>query len=84
MQKQQLAKIINKHRSLARSAYASEDEEKAEYFERFADYVEDSFDLFEENELYETEEDLLDSFQNSESANDTQLDSAFPEGDDDD
>jgi len=41
-------------------------------------------ELFEEDEFYETKEDLLDSFKQAESADDAQWDSMFPEGDDDD
>jgi hypothetical protein len=81
MQKQEIAKIINKYRNFAHS---SDDEEKSHHYEQFADYVEDNFDLFEENDFYETEEDLFDSFQQAESEIDAQWDSMFPEGDDDD
>ena len=79
MHRKQIIKIITKYRNLSTSCYDDED-----FFGRFADYIEDNMELFDENEFYETEEDLLESFKQAGSEDDAQWDSMFPEGDDDD
>ena len=81
MQKQDLNSIIAKYRKLAGSSY---DDDKIYRYERFADHVEDNFQLFEEDDYYETEEDLLDDFNEQESEIDAQWENMFSEGDDDD
>jgi len=79
MQRKEIIKIITKYRNLSTSSCDDED-----FFGRFSDYIEDYMELFEEDEFYETEEDLLDSFKRADSEDDAQWDSMFPEGDDDD
>ena len=79
MQRKEIIKIITKYRNLSTSSCDDED-----FFGRFADYIEDNMELFEEDEFYETEEDLLDSFKRADLEDDVQWDSMFQEGDDDD
>ena len=81
MQKQELEAIIAKYRKLAGSTI---DGEKAAQYDLFARHVENNFELFEEDDYYEAEEDLLNDFNEQESEIDAQWESMFPEGDDDD
>ena len=81
MQKQDLNSIIAKYRKLAGSSC---DDEKLYRYERFVDHVENNFQLFEEDEYYETEEDLLNDFIEQEAEIDAQWENMFPEGRDDD
>ena len=81
MQRDQIEKIITKYRNLAASSC---DDEKIYRNERFADYVEDNIEIFEDDEYCETEDDLMDSFNEAEAEIDAQWDAMFPEGDDDD
>ena len=73
MQRKEIIKLITKYRTLSTSSCDDED-----FFGRFADYLEDNMELFEEDEFYETEEDLLDSFKQAESKYDAIWDSMFP------
>ena len=81
MQKEEIEKVIAKYRKKAGSIY---DDEKSRQYEDFADYIEDNIEMYEENERYETEEDLLDDYHEVEAETDAQWESMFPEGDDDD
>jgi hypothetical protein len=81
MQKEAIENIITKYRNLADS---TDDGEKADKYSRFVWFIEENIELFEEDESYETEEDLLEDFKEVELETDVQLDAMFPEGDDDD
>ena len=82
MTREELTEIIKKYRNLARSTERF-NEEKANNYERFADYLEDN-NHFVDDDYYETEEDLLEEFKEVELEIDAQWDNWFPEGDDDD
>ena len=81
MQKDQIEKIISKYRNLAASSC---DDEQIYRYERFADYIEDNIEIFEDDEDCETVEHLMESFNEAEAEIDAQRDAMFPEGDDDD
>ena len=81
MQKEEIEGIIAKYRKLAGSGC---DDDSMYQYERFANYVEGNFKLFEEDDYYETEEDLLDDFKEAELEIDAQWESMFPHGDEDD
>ena len=81
MQKQEIEGIIAKYRKLVN---ASRDDDEIYQYERFANYVEENFNLFEEDDYYETEKDLITDFKEAELEIDAQWESMFPEGDDDD
>ena len=80
MKKQDLESIIAKYRKFAGSLL--NDEEASEYY-RFADYVEDYLEQFEDHEFYETEEDLLRDFNEAESEIDPLWEDLYPIDDDD-
>ena len=77
MIKEELEQIIEKYRHLS-IKFESRDEEKSQQYERFAEWVKDNINTFEyiydEKELWEL---FLDY-------HDEDLDSMFPEGDEDD
>lgn len=79
MQKEELEGIIAKYRNLAGGC-----DDKCYQYDRFADFMEDNIEIFEEDESFETEKDLMDYFNEVEEEVDAQWDSMFPEGDDDD
>ena len=81
MQKDQIQEIITKYRKLAA---ASCDDEKIYKYERFADFIEENIEIYEDDEYCESEEDMLDSFNEAEAEIDAQWAAMFPEGDDDD
>ena len=81
MQREEIENIISKYRKLAN---ASCDDEKIFQYERFADFVEEEIEYFEDDEYYETEKDLIEYFNEVESEVDTQWNNMFPEGNDDD
>jgi hypothetical protein len=81
MQKETIDNIITKYRALADS---TDDGEKADKYSRFVWFIEENIELFEEDESYETEDDLLDYFKEVELEPDAQRDAMFSEGDDDD
>jgi hypothetical protein len=81
MQKEQVQAIAEKYRKLA-SSTEQYDDEKANNYERFADYIEEN-DYFEDD-YYETEEDLLNDFNETETEIDDAWEMLFPEGDEDD
>jgi len=81
MQREEIERIIDKYRKLAN---ASCDDDKIYQYERFADFVEDNIEIYEDDEYCETEEHLMDNFNEVEAEVDAQWDSMFPEGDDDD
>jgi hypothetical protein len=80
MQTKELKIIASKYRKLAGSVY---DEEKANKYELFADYIEENDYRFEDDD-YETEEDILNDFNEEAAEIEAQWDDMFPEGDDDD
>ena len=84
MTKAEISEIAVKYRNFA-SSMSARNEEKADYYERFADYLEenDYFDDYDDD-FYETERDLLDSFNEMEGETEYQWNNMFPEGDEDD
>ncbi|MDR1897702.1 MAG: hypothetical protein LBR10_13015 [Prevotellaceae bacterium] len=82
MQKEQILSIAAKYRKLAASL-ESHDEEKAYKYDSFADDIEDNIDIYED-EYYQTEEDLLDDFNEAQAEIDYQWKTMFPDGDNDD
>lgn len=83
MRKEKIQSIATKYRKLATSRYIY-NEEEANNYERFADFIEDNSYLYLEDDNYETEQDLLDDFNEAEAEIDAQWDSMFPESNDDD
>jgi hypothetical protein len=81
MQKEEIEKIAAKYRRLAGSI-ESYDEEKANNYMRFADFIEENNDVEDDDD--DTEEELFDKFNEAEAEYDAQWDSMFPDGDDDD
>lgn len=90
--KEILNSIVNKYRELATKTLQFDDE-KANKYERFADFIEDNMDEFiesysnkdyEDYEESEIEKELLEIFNEQEGEIDAQRDSMFPEGDEDD
>jgi len=81
MQREEIEKIIAKYRKLANASF---DDDKIYQYERFADFVEDNIEIYEDDEYCETEEYLIDNFNEVEAEVDAQWDAMFPEGDDDD
>ena len=81
MQREEIEKIIAKYRKLANASF---DDDKIYQYERFADFVEDNIEIYEDDEYCETEEHLIDNFNEVEAEVDSQWDAMFPEGDDDD
>jgi hypothetical protein len=75
MQKEEIEKIIDKYRKLSLSNI---DEKKAHKYERFVYFIEENFEIFEEDEYYETEKELMENFEEVES------DTSFEYSDDDD
>jgi len=59
-------------------------DDKIYQYERFADFVEDNIEIYENDEYCETEEDLMENFNEVEAETDAQWDSMFPDGRDDD
>lgn len=82
MTKEEITEIIEKYQELAGSTEYF-NEEKAIFYDRFADYLKNN-DHFEDDDYYETEEDLIEEFREVESDIDGQWEHWFPEGDDDD
>jgi hypothetical protein len=80
MTHEEILEISAKYRRLASS---TEDIEKSSKYERFADFIEDNDYIFEDN-YYETEEELLESFKEAEAEIDAQWENMFSEGDEDD
>ncbi|MDR2970683.1 MAG: hypothetical protein LBU83_01960 [Bacteroidales bacterium] len=80
MQKEEIEAIIAKYQNLA----GTTDDEKAAQYERFAGYIEENITIFEDDDYYETEEDLLDDFNAAVAEIDAQWEAMFPEGDEDD
>jgi len=81
MNKEEIEKVIKKYRKLAGSTF---DNEKTHHYEHFADYIEENIENFEEDDYYDSEEDLLDAYHEVESEINAQWDTMFPENDDDD
>ena len=81
MQREEIEGIISKYRKLANASW---DEEKIFQYERFADFVEENIEYFEDEDYYETEKYLIEYFNEVESEVDAQWNNMFPEGDDDD
>jgi hypothetical protein len=82
MKKEEILEIATKYRKLATSM-EPENDEKGYKFERFADYIEENDDIFEDD-YYETEEELFEHFNEVVAEEDAQWDDMFPEGDEDD
>jgi hypothetical protein len=82
MKKEQIQAIAEKYRKLA-CKIEPDDEEKAYEYERFADFIEDNIDIYDDDD-YESEADLLTDYNESEAEVDAQWDNIFPEGDEDD
>jgi len=82
MNKEQINLIIAKYRKLSASI-ESRNEEKAYQYERFADFIKENLEQYEDDS-YETEEDLLDDFNEAEAEEDVQWNAMFPDGDEDD
>ena len=81
MNKEEIEKVISKYRKLADSSH---DVEEAIEYECFADHVEENIEFFEVAIGYETEDDLLDEYHETESEIHAQWGSMLPEWDDDD
>ena len=82
MQRYQIQEIITKYRKLAGTSYDEENK-----YERFADFIEDNIEIYEDDEdgeYCDTEKNLLERFKEAEDEIDAQWAAMFPEGDDDD
>ena len=77
MHQDQIYQIITKYQNLAA---ASCDDDQIHQYERFALYLEENLEIFEDDKYYQTEEDLLDDFH----AVIAEFDEHYPAGDNDD
>ena len=80
MQRKEIEKIIAKYEKLSASTYPH-DEKKAHRYEHIARFIEENIDLFEEGD-YESEDDLLDDYNEVEADMEFQRKNMFPEDDD--
>jgi hypothetical protein len=80
MEKEKIEQIIAKYRKLASSTF---DDDKSWQYGHFADSIEDSIEMYEED-YYETEEDLLNDYNEANAEVDAQWNDLFPEGDEGD
>jgi hypothetical protein len=84
MKKEEIKDIVAKYRKLATKSHIQLDNEKGDNYDLIAVHIEDNIERFAEDDSYETEEDLLNDFNETESEYYAQLDAMFPNGDDDD
>lgn len=78
MQKKEIEKVISKYRKKAGSTF---DFEKAHQYTNIADYIEDNLKNFEEDDYFESEEELLDAYHQVELEIDDQWYNIFSEED---
>ncbi|MDR1895387.1 MAG: hypothetical protein LBR10_01180 [Prevotellaceae bacterium] len=86
MQREEIERIIAKYRKLAGSLCCT-NEEKSSRYDEFADYIADEYNIEryeEEDDDYETEQDLWDDYNEAVSSEEAAWELMFPNGDDDD
>ncbi len=83
MTREELEQIIKKYRHLS-VKFESRNDNKSQQYERFAEWVDDNIDTFENVDDFASDEDeLWNNFLESEEESEN-WDSMFPEGDEDD
>lgn len=83
MTREELEQIIEKYRHLS-AKFESKNDNKSHQYERFAEWVDNNIDTFEDIDDFASDEDeLWNNFLESEEESEN-WDSMFPEGDEDD